>query len=840
MAGKNKSRPTIVKSQSQKRVNRLVTFKKHTRLIRKGGGSDLVKPKEKRTVTYIKYDTFSNGKMQYVYYFANDKYLSIPIGGSVSEYFSYDGGYVDNPHKVINARLKETADKANKGKAKSKSSSSSSNDKEVDSSSSSSSDGGSSESSGGDSTNPELAAKYKEYGLASFNSAMLQFGDYQRTVDGNGNEIIKLDKDGKPMLNTEKYSIYAEKSSNVRESRFGGNITRMMKEVKGIHGMPYKFLPSADMPPSKKTDAGRIYKREIVDNVPLLLLTPGVPKFMDDFDDDTKHDVLSALTRKDDEGGSAMLDQIVGDKTGMFYNFSFRFAEYYDYVNTILNAMANLLGIGEFKYEGTPLNRYHWQNFANEISAGLITRHQSVPFYIDAQTQANETFANATGECQLAEQVNNVSTYAKELQFVIGGAGGAHFEELVQTGLDKALTGITNVLSSFEKILPAKVVHKILGGFGTLATGGKLLFPEIWQDATFSKSQDISMKFVSPSGDPVSIFLNVIVPTVHLICLAAPRQMNGNGYQAPYVVRAWYKGMFSTDLGIIESLSIKRGDKGKWNKDGLPTTIEVEFSIKDLYSAMSITKRDSPLGTDLIQNPLLLSYMATMCGINSYKPDIMRTFELYKTSIQNIPSDFINRIFDKATQGLTNMFDIQNPDTLSTLSFAGYMSIKNGFTPNKKHKDKDGKDVYDYLNPNLPEGFDGVKIDKNLSPDEQVRMIARSLQNYNIDKSKKDTYAKIEKDVKAINKSIADEKLNLPPLKIDTPDEFAKKHSNPTNSAYSEYVKKTMGDFDKKYKEIKEKAEEEKKNGQPSSDRPAITPTGKPGRYDKDGVWIDD
>lgn len=729
----------------------------------------------KYTVKTLRKDP--NGNMHYVFTDGGKIVLK-----STKGVFKYTSGYVDPAHMTTQAladRKAEKAKKAEEAKKKKETGSTTSNDKATD-------DGETNEAGEeAEEVNEALAADLKEIGMSSFEKMLLASGDYVRMPE-KGREVFKLDKDGNPIETTTDFTKFNEDIDSIHDSKYGGTITKLMQNLDGIHGVPYQFLQTAD----RRTDGfkiGRVYKQQIMDNVPLLLLTPGVPKFMDDFDDDTRDDILTAMGKK---GSDVILDQLVGDEHGLYYTFKYKFAEYFDYVNTMLNAMANLLGIGDMEFRGKKLDTFKWQHFANKDTKGVFTSHQSIPFYIEAQSQVSEAFSNATGESQLADNVNTVSTYAKEIQFLIGGVGGAQFNKLITETLDKSLTGLSNTISSFEKIMPTRIMNKLMGGFGTLAVGGKIIFPEIWQDSNYSKSQDVTMKFTSPSGDPFSIYINVLVPLIHILAMVAPRSMGANGYQSPYIVRAWYKGSFSTDLGMIDNLSISRGDKGKWNKDGLPLQIEVSLSIKDLYGMISVSKRDGALKFDLVQNPLLLSYLSTLCGINSYKPDLLRTYDLYMTSVKNIPSDLINSIFDSTVENLTNLFNLENPKLLPTLTYAGYMSLINNFKPSKKAEIDEEQDK---INPNLPDGFEGLARKDGETDEEYALRVYAALEDHNIKDVRKKYYESVIDSVGELNKEGA--KYGLEPIDILTPEKFAEKTTNPTNDAYTEYISAKIDNY---------------------------------------------
>jgi hypothetical protein len=103
--------------------------------------------------------------------------------------------------------------------------------------------------------------------------------------------------------------------------------------------------------------------------------------------------------------------------------------------------------------------------------------------------------------------------------------------------------------------------------------------------------------------------------------------------------------MFNIDMGIITEMSFNRGKEGSWTADGLPTVVDVTFTIQDLYSAMGMTSAGSMFNGSMfkgftLQNVAELDYLANLCGININQPDIARMALLWATF------NFTDRIHD--------------------------------------------------------------------------------------------------------------------------------------------------------------------------------------------------
>ena len=218
----------------------------------------------------------------------------------------------------------------------------------------------------------------------------------------------------------------------------------------------------------------------------------------------------------------------------------------------------------------------------------------------------------------------------------MGAGAGIDFDSLSS---DSTFENFDNWVDKYGSFLPSRLISNLKQGFKSVVSGGKMIFPEIWNDSSFSRSYRISIKLRTPDADALSWYMNIGVPMLHLICLVAPHQLGANGFQSPFLVRGWYKGFFNCDMGIITDMDISKGDKGKWTLDGLPTEVDISFTMKDLYQILTITS-DKKI-SDLLSNTALLDYIANMCGINVAKPDLERAIDLAYMTVKNRVVDII-------------------------------------------------------------------------------------------------------------------------------------------------------------------------------------------------------
>jgi len=441
-----------------------------------------------------------------------------------------------------------------------------------------------------------------------------------------------------------------------------------IKNVSGVMGLPYQFLPNADprlYGSSNSQDIGYEYADKIISRIPLLFLAPGKASFMTKYSKKDKESILERILSTGVSTNSTSIDDLI-DKNGRYYTFEYDSVKYYKFVNPMCRIAARFLNIQDIKIDGVYLDNMNWEEYTKSgiKSIGDFGTYTSVPFYINTETQISESWSNSVTQSMLASSVNGISDMGRELNFLLGYTqSGTGAIELINNDAEVA-ANIENINDTIKQILgTGSFFSNLATHIATVASGGKLVFPEIWADSQFSRQYSVNIKLVSPDPSKLSIYLNILVPLFHILSLVGPQTIlsNPNGYTNPFLVRAIYKGHFNIDMGIITDLTISKGDECRWTPDGLPTSVDVSLTIKDLYNMLAITSSES-LKYDTLNNTALMDYIANLCGVNIFKPEISRIIEMwFVNNFENRVDDFFKldiwgKIQEKVQNGIMNIF----------------------------------------------------------------------------------------------------------------------------------------------------------------------------------------
>lgn len=238
-----------------------------------------------------------------------------------------------------------------------------------------------------------------------------------------------------------------------------------------------------------------------------------------------------------------------------------------------------------------------------------------VGFRLERGVNCTENISNQTGPTGIAQKLNQTAQQKRD-EFDDSGGGSiiARFANTLAKGespLDflkgLGIQALANVGSAVG-----------IGDIAAILTSGNgfIDIPDVWKGSSFSKSYSFNIQLRARYGDPTSIFQSIYIPLLMLLAAALPRSIGDNMYTSPFIINAYCKGKFAVPCGLISDMSISRGkDEFGWSNVGLPTSVDVSFSIKDLSPAVFLSMQDIGLFDTFTRNSNLMEYLDTMSAL---------------------------------------------------------------------------------------------------------------------------------------------------------------------------------------------------------------------------------
>lgn len=270
-----------------------------------------------------------------------------------------------------------------------------------------------------------------------------------------------------------------------------------------------------------------------------------------------------------------------------------------------------------------------------------------VPFFVNGNIEATTTLSSSTANNPLQEAV----------QGLIGDTTGVLKSIIGRVGLQGSQLGNT-ALAYFT---------------------GNPMMPQVWQSSGYEKAYNVSFKFISHSGDPVSSFLNTVYPTIKLALLGMP--LGIGGFQtSPPILKVFSQGSINTEYGMITYMNITRNMKNASDL-GMPTDIEITCTVVDLNPFL-YKERPGWFQKSVQLSTGFSNFIATITGANvttipsdqrktwedaMVKLDSAATGAAFRENISFGINNFINRTMGNWDTGAYNL-GLKVSDTVGRLS----------------------------------------------------------------------------------------------------------------------------------------------------------------------------
>lgn len=285
-----------------------------------------------------------------------------------------------------------------------------------------------------------------------------------------------------------------------------------------------------------------------------------------------------------------------------------------------------------------------------------------VQFYVDPDSGVSESMSNSTTQSSLKGAFDTASSSVKEVAFM-ANSGGVDAKSLQNLG-DSMISSLGSALGTGVGALNSQagtLVNRLLSTSSNIIKGENVIMPDIYSGSSYTKSYTLNIHLKALYGNKYSVYMDVLVPLMHLLALVLPKATTANTFAAPFLVKFYIPGICTCNMGIVESIQItKPSTTEAYNMDGLPTEMDVTLNIADLYSDLSMTPSNNPVL--FVNNSSLVEYLGTTCGLNlidsQFSTKVSNLWNNIKNAVTDIPDNAISKVteaMDEAIYSFTGL-----------------------------------------------------------------------------------------------------------------------------------------------------------------------------------------
>lgn len=327
-------------------------------------------------------------------------------------------------------------------------------------------------------------------------------------------------------------------------------------------------------------------------------------------------------------------------------------------------------GINDFSTIESLRDATSGDRLSDFLNAELDDGGAFVSFRVNHTGSVSDSFSNATGDSELGNTLNNLTSSRRNLAFTLANGNVSEMVSGVLGGVKSVIEGTLDTVG--------------LGGVSNLIFGGAFTdIPSMWKSSSARVGQSsYTIQLVSPYNHPYAKLLYVDIPFAMLLAMALPLSTGKQSYTSPFILEYYDQGRSQSRLAIVDSLSVTRGSTSlafSRDKRALGIDVTLNFAHLDNIVHMPISQglglTDTIIST--IANPIgaitgssifdddspYTDYLASVCGLGLSdqiyrfrKLKLNLTREMLKWESWTSPARIMNALGDSWPGRIANTF----------------------------------------------------------------------------------------------------------------------------------------------------------------------------------------